>query len=374
MLRPARLASFSLAVFFLSVLWAGPALAEETNTVSGAVVSPPVIQVRDFPLPEKASLCGESLPMDDAYVWEMLDRELTIVAWDRPQVLMWLKRSGRYFPHIEKRLAEEGLPDDLKYLAVAESSLLPYIRSGVGALGTWQFMPFTAKRHGLRSGDDFDDRLNFERSTEAAIAYLKTLKGQFGSWLLALAAYNCGEGCVGKEINEQGERNYTNLDLPFETERFVFRIAAIKIIMENPAAYGYEISPERIYSPLAVDRVAVDLSKDLHMTEAAKAIGTTYKKLRELNPEIRSRSLPAGRYDIVVPEGMGAAMKSFLQGKASESAKTVRRAAPGDYYVVRSGDNLTQIAQRTGVPLSTLRALNNIKGSHIEIGQKLRLK
>lgn len=368
--RGALLIRLSLALFFW-LAWLAPAWAQEDRPAK-AVTSPSTYPLwRDVPVPEKMTLCGEPIPLEDRSVYEMLDRELTIAVWDQAQVFMWLKRAGRYFPHIERRLAEEGLPDDLKYLAVAESSLIDYIGSPAGALGVWQFMSGTGTRFGLRKDGHFDDRLSFSLSTESAIQYLKMLKSLFGTWSLALAAYNCGEGRVAQEIQEQGVRDYYRLDLPIETERFVFRIAAIKIVLEDPQKYGYLIPPEKIYEPIPVDRVQVDLSKEVHIAEAARAVGTDYKVIKELNLQIRGRHLPPGRYEILVPAGLGQRLSAFLaragQAPAAKTGET------GQYYTVKPGDSLTAISRRTGVSVETLRRLNNIRGSHIQPGQKLRL-
>ena len=147
-------------------------------------------------------LSGEPMPLENRRVWEMLDREFTMAVSNRAQVFMWLKRAGRYFPYIEKKLAEAGMPEDLKYLAVAESALLTRIRSRKGAMGPWQFMAYTARRNGLRKDRMMDERLDFERATEAALKYPKRLKGIFGTWSLALAAYNCGDVRLKKEMKE----------------------------------------------------------------------------------------------------------------------------------------------------------------------------
>lgn len=366
--RFTRLTGLGLAIFLvLSCPVPLLGLDEQPHTAVTKPITP--LLMEDFPLPEKLSLCGEPMPLKTRYAYEMLDREFTIVVWNRAQVYMWLKRAGRFFPHIEKRLAEEGLPTDLKYLAVTESSLIPHIRSRAGALGTWQFMASTGRRHGLKKEDNFDERLNFFRSTEAAIKYLKRLKRIFGKWNLALAAYNCGEGCVTREIKEQGVRDYYRLNLPLETERFVFRMAAIKIVLENPQKYGYYLAPERIYAPLEVDRVQISLAEDIHFKDAAKAIGTDYKVLKELNPEIHGRSLPEGRYEIFVPAGLGGKTSTCLK----QTRPTKLQKKSNKYYLVKRGDTLSRISKRTRVPIKTLRQLNRIRGSYIQAGQKLRL-
>ena len=358
-----------LAFFLTMVLPGLPGAAAESNQ------APVVPLVQDFPMPRNADLCGEGIPLENRHAYEMLDRELTLVAWDRAQVFMWLKRSGRYFPHIEKRLRDEGMPDDIKYLAVAESSLLHYVGSYAGAKGTWQFMPETGVRFGLRKSAQFDDRYSFERSTEAALKYLKRLHGIFGSWTLAMAAYNCGEGRVMESIKDQNVREYYRLNLPLETERYIYRIAAIKLVLSNPKKYGYDLSPERVYQPYDVDRVQVDLKKDVHISDAARAIGTDFKVIKELNPEVFGSHLPRGSYYIFVPQGSGAKMTAFLDraNKETKSDSTARRTSSVKRYRVKAGDTLLSISRRTGVPVSTIKSLNNIRGSHIIAGQTLRL-
>ena len=328
----------------------------------------------DFPLPESVSLCCEPIPLENRRVWEMLDREFTIMVWDRAQVFLWLKRAGRYFPHIEKKLAEGNMPEDLKYLAVAESSLLTYVGSSKGAKGTWQLMSQTARRNGLRKDRVVDERLNFEQSTEAAMKYLKELKDEFGTWTLAMAAYNCGEVRLRKEIAEQRISEYYRLNLPRETERFIFRITAIKIIMENPERYGYSLSHQRVYKPVECDSVPVEIEVPLHMTDVAAGLDTDFKVLKELNPQISGYYLPTGHYALRVPSGEGFRMASVLK------QLTLAASPPGDknlepgYVVVRQGDTLSAIAERTGVSVAMLRRANGIQGSRIMVGQKLGLE
>jgi LysM repeat protein len=327
--------------------------------------------LEDFPLPKSVSLCGEKIPVEDLNVREMLDREFTIVVWDRAQVFLWLKRAGRYFPYIEKKLAEMGMPEDLKYLAVAESSLISTIRSEKGALGLWQLMSHTARRNGLRKDRMMDERRSFEHSTKAALKYLAQLKEVFGTWTLALAAYNCGEGRLSKEIEEQKVRNYYRLNLPLETERFVFRIAAIKVLMENPERYGYYLAKEHFYRPINCDTVQVEVKVPLSIADVAQAVGTDFKALKELNPQILGYHLPAGHYMIKVPTGLGSKMATVLNQltTTNHTEKNIRHG----YYVVQPGDTLGHIAQNTGLSVDRIRRLNGIQGSTILEGQKIKL-
>lgn len=335
-----------------------------------------------FPCPKTLTLCGERMPLENPDVFEMLDREFTVAVWDHARVFMLLKRAARYFPFIEKALRDAGVPDDLKYLAVAESSLIPYARSNSNAVGHWQFIPSTAQKKGLRKDHSIDERMALERSTEAAIFYLKELKEMFGSWTLAMAAYNCGENRMEKEITEQKVADYYRLNLPLETERYVFRIAAIKIIMENPRRYGYILPEDQLYKPLKFDTVTLNISSSIHITDLAQAIGTDYKVIKELNPELLDYYLPAGQYSLKVPSGSGRkalATLAQLNHGASVAARPsntssgpVKHSAQG-FYVVQPGDTLIRISTVTGVPVERLKALNGISDSHIEVGQKLKL-
>lgn len=328
--------------------------------------------VNDFCLPGSISLCNEPIPLENRRVLEMLDREFTIAVWDRAQVFLWLKRSGRYFSYIQEKLTEAGVPDDLKYVAVAESALIANIRSRKRAVGLWQFMSYTGRRYGLRKNRTIDERRDFERSTEAAIKYLKQLHGKFGNWALALSAYNCGEALLEREIKKQGIQDFYRLHLPLETERFIFRIAAIKIIMENPKRYGFNLPPEQIYRPMWCDTVEVSLHRRLKLIDLARALGTDFKVLKELNPQIRGYYLPNGHHTIKVPPGVGSKLAAALQelgnGRLREGEKS-----SDSVYVVQEGDTLGRIAQRTGVSIATLRSLNEIQGSIIWAGQKLSL-
>jgi hypothetical protein len=304
----------------------------------------------------------------------MLDRELTIAAWDQAQVFMWLKRQGRFFPYIEKRLSQEGMPDDLKYLAVAESSLILTIRSPRGALGTWQFMPRTATHHGLRKDRRIDERKDFESATDAALRYLKDLHETFHSWTLAMAAYNCGEARLKEEIQRQKEESFFSLNLPRETERYLYRIATIKLILENPASYGYHIPAERVYLPIPSDRVEVKIRSSIPIVDVAKELGTTFKTIKELNPHIHGYDLPSGVYYIRVPQGKGTLLGKVIRGMSKKAAKGTGGDINGDFYTVRPGDTLSKISRRSGVPVSTIKRLNNIQGSLIRVGQRLKLK
>ncbi len=326
----------------------------------------------DFPLPGSISLCDEPMPLENRRVLEMLDREFTIAVWDRAQVFLWLKRAGRYFPYIEEKLSEAGMPADLKYMAVAESALITDIKSRKRAVGIWQFMSRTGRRYGLQKNRVIDQRLDFEQSTEAAINYLRRLHDEFDNWTLTLAAYNCGDSFLKREIRKQKVKNFYRLDLPLETERYVFRITAIKIIMENPRQYGFSLPPEQVYPPNWYDLVPVKLSSRLNLTDLALALDTDFKVLKELNPQFRRNYVPKGKHQIKVPPGFGprvvVALQELGKGRSGE-----QKDLSESHYVVQKGDTLGLIARRTGVSIASLRRYNDIRGSTIWAGQKLQL-
>ncbi|MFY9943582.1 MAG: transglycosylase SLT domain-containing protein [Desulfobacterales bacterium] len=349
-----------------------PTGSAETATPpgEGAAVPPNAPPYNDAALPPAVALCGEPLPLEDRQVWERLDREFTIAVWNRAQVFLWLKRAGRYFPYIEAKLAAADMPEDLKYLAVAESDLQSHVRSPAGAMGTWQFMDRTARRHGLKKNQHLDERRDFERSTAAALSYLQALRRQFGSWTLAMAAYNCGENRVALEISEQRVSDYYRLDLPLETERYIFRIAAIKVIIENPERYGYRIDPTHVYAPRAVDTVTVSLLHPVQIADLAQGLGTDFKVIKELNGHIRGHQLPVGCYTLNLPAGNGGAIAPLLQDLARSEAKP-KTGTSIRHHVVQAGETLSHISKVTGVSLAQLRQLNGIDGGLIRAGQKI---
>ena len=256
-----------------------------------------------FAAPTQVFFCGEPVPLNEPEVKEALDREFTIEVWSRAQTTMWLKRAHRYFPEIERKLRSRRLPLDLKYVALAESDLRTLARSSVGALGPWQFMGPTAQQFRLRSDKAVDERLDFGAATDAALSYLENLHRLFHSWPLALAAYNAGEGRVQKAMAAQGVNNYYHLSLPEETERYVYRILAAKIICEDPARYGFAIPEDQLYPPLAYDEVQLTLVQEAPVRRLAEASGTYYKVIKTLNPWIKGSSLPPGTFRLKIPRG-----------------------------------------------------------------------
>jgi peptidoglycan lytic transglycosylase D len=256
-----------------------------------------------FELPAKLDFAGESVPLAQWDVGERLEREFLLSLGNPAQVVLWLKRSSRYFPYIERELARAGLPEDLKYVAVIESALLPGAYSHASALGIWQFIASTAKRYGLSVTSGWDERRNPERSTAAALALLRELRQRFGSWPLALAGYNTGEARVDQAIRHQGVSSYYQLALSDETERYVFRALAAKLILSEPERYGFEIPHEQRYRPVDADVVEIELRERVAVSELARQAGSFYRELKTLNPEIAEDWLGKGRYSIRLPKG-----------------------------------------------------------------------
>jgi soluble lytic murein transglycosylase-like protein len=278
--------------------------------------------IHTFALPATVQFAGESVPLHRWDVAERLEREFLLSLGNPAQVVLWLKRSARYFPYIERELARAGLPEDLKYVAVIESALLPGAYSHASALGIWQFISATARRYGLAVTSGWDERRNPERATAAALAYLRELHQRFGDWPLALAGYNTGEGRVDQAMRHQGVSNYYQLALSEETERYVFRVLAAKLILSDPEQHGFEVSHEQRYRPHDGDVVTVELRERVAVTELARRAGSFYRELKSLNPEIVDDWLGKGRYAIRVPRGHGPAFRAALEGG-------VRHSGPG---------------------------------------------
>jgi len=265
-----------------------------------------------YKLPKEVFLCGERIPMENRTVWENLDREFLLTLSNDVQVLLWMKRARRYFPHIEKRLKDLSLPDDLKYVAIVESGLRPYAVSPSGAGGIWQFIPGTGEKYEMRKNRIVDERFDFFKATEGALAYLRALNEEFRSWALSLAAYNAGENRVRKEIELQGTRDYYFLDLPLETERYVYKIAVAKIVLAAPERYGFHLEEEDLYDPLQVDRVQIEITQPLPIIEVSRAVGCFYKDIKELNPHFSEEAIPPGIQFVNLPPGTSVSFWTFF--------------------------------------------------------------
>lgn len=313
--------------------------------------------------------CGEAVPLDVPDVRERLEKELLLSLWNRAQVVLWLKRAQRYFPHIEQVLAQNGLPDDLKYVVVVESALRPHARSTKGAVGYWQFMPATGRRYGLRIDRDVDQRRNLFASTAAAARYLGDLYARFGAWTLAAAAYNTGEDRLDSEILLQETDDFYHLYLHLETQRYILKAVAAKLIFSDPQRYGFVLTPEDKYAPLEFDTVEIECRQRTPIALVARAANTYFKVIKDLNPEIRGYHLEKGRHRIGVPLGAADGFHPRYRRLLSESA-----AGEKIVYVIKKGDNLSAIAQRFNVPLNALLTWNRLNGNQpIHPGERLTI-
>jgi hypothetical protein len=261
------------------------------------------IPLNAYQLPKEVFLCGEKVPLEDRNVRENLDREFLLALGNEVQVILWMKRAKRYFPHIEKKLREMGLPDDLKYVTITESSLRPEAISPSGASGIWQFVPSTGEKYGMRRDKVIDERFDFFKATEGALVYLKGLYEEFRSWALSMAAYNVGENKVRKEVGLQETYDYFHLDLPLETERYVYKIAVAKIILSDPERYGFHLEDREFYDPLQVERVQIELTQPLPIMDVSRALGYFYKEIKEMNPHLSNEAIPPGIHFLNLPPG-----------------------------------------------------------------------
>lgn len=242
-----------------------------------------------FPMPKQISFAGERTPLERQEVYEYFDRELQNNYYRHGNLIYILKLSGRMFPTIEKILKEEGVPDDFKYLCVAESSL-QNLTSPAGAEGYWQFLKATAIQYGLEVTDEVDERYHLEKSTRAACVYLKQGKNKAGSWTGAAAGYNCGMGGFNSRATYQGSSNYYDLLLPEETNRYVFRILAYKHLMGNAQEIGFVIPNNEFYKPYKTKKVTVT-SSITDLSAFAKEHGSTYKLVKMQNPWLKDKKL-----------------------------------------------------------------------------------
>ncbi len=254
-------------------------------------------------MPDKLDFCGEEMPLNQWDVRERMERELLSNYYLRGSELYILKLAGRYFPIIEERLKANNMPDDLKYICVAESSLQQNVLSPVGAASFWQFMKETGPNFGLEINEEVDQRFNVVKATDAACKYLKQLHDKFGSWTSAAAAYNCGQGSFSNQVEFQQATNYYDLIFPEETNRYVFRIVALKYLLSNAKSLGVILEPSEEYKPLKYRTITVEKTVD-NLTEFAKANNTSYKMLKIYNPWLRAHKLtvkPGKKYEIALP-------------------------------------------------------------------------
>ena len=256
------------------------------------------LQVPDF-----LEFAGEKMPLENPDILERMDRELLVNTYWQSNGLLMFKRSQKYFPIIEPILAKNGIPDDFKYLAVIESGLTN-ASSPAGAKGVWQILKGTGREYGLEVNDNVDERYHIEKATEAACNYLKESKDRLGSWTLAAAAYNAGNTGISRYLEDQKVSNYYDLLLGEETGRYVFRIVALKEILNNPQSYGFNYREKDLYNRIPTFKVEVDTIVG-DFAKFSEHFGINYKILKIHNPWLREPHLnnKSGRkYVIEIPK------------------------------------------------------------------------
>ena len=348
-----RFSRIFLFTFCMMLLTGTPAQGDLPSILeppsSSSIISPITIA---GPL----DFCGEPVPLDNPEVRERLEKELLVILWNRPQVILWMKRSGRYMPFIVEMLKQNNMPEDLKYLAIIESSLISHMSSSKGAKGYWQFIEGTGKKYGLKIDSNSDERRNFFSSTRAAVGYLKKLYEILGSWTLSAAAYNMGEGGLKAEMLVQNTDNYYHLYLPVETQQYVFRAISVKMILSNPEKYGFKLAKEDLYPPLQFDRIEIVCDQETPISIIAQAAKTYFKVIKDLNPEIRGYYLTEGKHVVLVPRGAADGFKARYEGLLKKWLAEHKERV----YVVKKGENLSSIAARFDVPLPALLIWNHL--------------
>ena len=241
-------------------------------------------------VPEKASFAGEEAPLDLYYVREAFEREIMANTFMHSTSMMMFKRANRWFPVIEPILKKNGIPDDFKFLAIAESNLLNVV-SPAGAEGYWQFIKATGQQYGLEINEKIDERYNMEKATQAACDYFKDAFQRFNNWTFAAASYNRGLDGLQKALDNQKVTNYYDLYLNDETSRYIFRIMSVKEIYYHPVKYGFYLREQDFYPQIPVHLVTID-SSIANLPDFARKLAINYRILRELNPWIKNYSLP----------------------------------------------------------------------------------
>ena len=267
------------------------------NVQQGIYFTPPQI-------PEKLTFAGEPVPLNNFDVRESLDRELLSVANFHSQTLLFLKKLPRYFHIIEPILKKNNIPDDFKYLALAESSFLDKAVSPAGAIGIWQFMKTAAVGCGLEVNAEVDERFNCEKATQAACIYLNNSYREYGNWTLVAASFNAGTNGIDRQVELQGTKNYYDLLLNEETARYLFRILSLKIVMTDPEKYGFKMEDKDKYPIIPLKEVKVT-GPITNIANFARSQDVNYKILKYFNPWLRQTYLknPFNRtYVLKIPE------------------------------------------------------------------------
>lgn len=293
---------FSLKLFFLISLILSVAIdsiARDSN------ISPLYSRVINPKTPQKISICGQTVDLNVIDYAERYDREITSLIYTHGNTLLTIKRANRFFPQIAPILKKNGIPEDLLYLACVESTMNPRAYSPAKAAGIWQFIPSTAKEYGLEVNDEVDERYNIDKATAAACRYFKKALSKFGGdWMAVFEAFNGGMARISSAFENQNADDALDLFLAEETQRYPFRILAMKTIMENPKAFGFLLDADQLYQPRDVEIVEVS-GPVPSWADWARKHGVSYRELRDENQWIRSTKLTnklGKTYQVRVPK------------------------------------------------------------------------
>ena len=288
---------------FIQAIQSPEVASQPTETATSAEQQrSQTLRVEALDIPNVMTFAGERVHLQDTDVRERLDREIHVNTYWHSNMLLMIKKANRFFSEIEPLLKKYNLPDDFKYLAVAESGL-DNVTSHAGASGFWQFMKATGKEYGLEINNYVDERYNLELATKVAAQYLINSKELFGSWTNAAAAYNAGNAGITKQMKRQDATDYYSLLLNSETGRYVFRILAFKEILSNPEKYGFYVDQEDLYQAIPTKTIIIDTPVE-DFAKFAKQQGINYKILKIHNPWLRDTYLKnaSGKaYSIKIP-------------------------------------------------------------------------
>ncbi len=252
-------------------------------------------------LTESLSLCDKKIPLSRDDVRERFEREFFQLLENKGLLTILVKRYLKYFSMINNETQKAGVPADLIYLVITESYLNPRAVSKANAAGLWQFIKETGKREGLTITDHVDERYNMKKATRSALTHLKRLNAEFGDWLIVMAAYNAGAGRLREATENQGTTDFFELFLPEETERYIFRIAAIKEIIMDRERFGIYVDEKTLYKPVLLSEIHLEIEQETHVLTFAKCMDVPYRTFRTMNLHLRKYRIPKGFYTINVP-------------------------------------------------------------------------
>lgn len=300
-MKYSHLLNIILTVFIIAIVSMANTGPEKKESIATFISDnlPQVIQ--PITISKQFDFAGEIMPQNQGTL-ERLDRELTVNSYWHSNTILTLKRTKKYFPLIERILAEEGVPQDFKYIAVIESSL-ENVTSPAGAKGFWQIMPSVGAYYGLLTNSAVEERYNLEKATRVACRIIKDYKNKFGTWTNAAAAYNMGEGNFSKERSSQKESTYYDMNFGAESNRYLFRILAAKEIFNNPSNYGFYFDAKDYYYPTQTKDITVTSNIE-QLSDFAHQHNCTYRELKELNPWLTSSKLivqPGQTFTLKVP-------------------------------------------------------------------------